>query len=167
MSDKNNIVLIGMCGVGKSTVGVILAKLLGYDFIDTDVLIQATEKKTLQYIIDDLGPADFADIEERHILALNVNRTVIATGGSAVYSKYAIRHLADNATIVHLDLDIKTIEKRVTDIYTRGVVIEKNENLRSLYKKRQPLYKKYAQLTIDCANKNQQQIAEEIIRLFF
>jgi shikimate kinase len=165
MSDKSNIVLIGMCGVGKSTVGIILAKLVGYDFVDTDVVIQARERKTLQYIIDEEGTGDFADIEERHILQLDVWRTVIATGGSAVYSKYAMKHLAENAVIVHLDLDIETIEKRVTDIYTRGVVMEDNENLRSLYAKRQPLYEKYAQFRIDCGDKTQQQIAEEITRL--
>jgi shikimate kinase len=160
---ERNIVLIGMCGVGKSTVGVLLAKALGRHFLDTDVYIQAVEDRSLQQIIDEVGINTFCEIEQKHIMRIDVSNTVIATGGSVVYSPKAMQHLADNGIIVHLDLDYQTVEQRVTDLYTRGVVMEAGQSLRSLHQSRQPLYQKYAQLTVDCARKNHEQIVEEII----
>jgi shikimate kinase len=162
-TNQKSIVLIGMCGVGKSTVGVLLAKALGRHFIDTDVHIQAVEHKTLQQIINDLGIDAFCDIEQNHILSIDATNAVIATGGSAVYRPKAMQHLANIGIIVHLDLDYDTIEHRVTNLYTRGVVMAPCQTLRTLHQQRQPLYKKYAHLTIDCHGKNHEQIVDEII----
>jgi shikimate kinase len=160
--DKN-IVLTGMCGVGKSTIGVLLAKALSRNFLDTDVYIQAIEGRSLQEIIDALGIKAFCEIEEKYIRSIDINIAVIATGGSVIYSPEAMRHMAENGVIIHLDLDFETIEKRVTNLYTRGVVMEKGQTLAGLYRSRQPFYKKYAQLTIDCSAKNHEQIVDEII----
>jgi shikimate kinase len=155
-TNQKNIVLIGMCGVGKSTVGVLLAKASGRHFIDTDVHIQAVENKTLQQIIDQVGIDAFCDTEQNHILSIDARNAVIATGGSAVYRPKAMQHLADIGIIVHLDLDYDTIEYRVTNLYTRGVVMAPGQTLRTLHQQR-------PQLTVDCARKNHEQIVEEII----
>ncbi|MHC4705956.1 MAG: shikimate kinase [Planctomycetota bacterium] len=166
-ASERSIVLIGMCGVGKSTVGVLLAKALGRHFLDTDVYIQAVEDKTLQQIIDEAGIDAFCEIEQNHIMSIDLENAVIATGGSVVYSPPAMHHLARNGVIVHLDLDYKTIEKRITDLYTRGVVMAPGQTLQTLHESRQPLYKKYAQLTVDCAGKRHEQILDEIIAKLF
>lgn len=157
-----NIVLIGMPGVGKSTVGVLLAKALGRYFLDTDVFIQAIQERTLQEIIDRDGLAAFCKIEEEYVLCLDLTHAVIATGGSVVYSEPAMRHLAAHGVIIHLDLPIEKIEERIANLPTRGVVIEKGQTLRSLYDQRQPLYRQYAHLTLDCSEKNHEQIVSEI-----
>ncbi|UCC22947.1 MAG: shikimate kinase [Planctomycetota bacterium] len=162
MLEDSNIILIGMCGVGKSTVGVLLAKELGCRFIDTDVFVQVLENKALQQMIDEVGIGAFCKIEEKHVLSIDVNNAVIATGGSVVYSEKAMSHLRTGGVIVHLDLGFEEIEKRVKNLYTRGVVMEKGETLRSLCRKRQPLYRKYAQLTVDCSSKTQEDIVSEI-----
>ena len=161
---KTNIVLIGMCGAGKSTIGILLAKALSRNFVDTDVYIQAIEDKSLQQIIDSVGIEKFCKMEQDHILCIDITNAVIATGGSVVYSDIAMEHLAESGVIVHLDLPFDEIERRVTNLYSRGVVMEKGQTLKSLYEQRQPLYKKYAQLTIDCSNKLHEQIVEQIIR---
>jgi shikimate kinase len=165
MKSKSNIVLIGMPGAGKSTVGVLLAKALGRYFLDTDIYVQAIEGKELQEIIDEKGIEEFCRIEESHIICIDIKNAVIATGGSAVYSEEAMRHLADNGTIVHLDLPFEEVQRRVTNLYTRGVVMEKGQTLAGLYEKRQPLYKKYAEITIQCSTRTHEQIVEEIITL--
>jgi len=166
MSAKDrNIVLIGMPGVGKSTVGVLLAKALGRYFLDTDVLIQAIQDRSLQDIIDSDGLAAFRKIEEDYILCTDLTNAVIATGGSVVYSKEAMRHLSAHGVIVHLDLPVDKIEQRIRNLPTRGVVMEKGQTIRSLYDQRQPLYRRYAQLTIDCTDKTHEQIVAEIAQL--
>ena len=157
-----NIILTGMCGVGKSTVGVLLAKALGWCFFDTDVYVQVQEGRGLQEIIDEEWLKSFCEIEEKHILSIDVENTVVATGGSAIYSEKAMKHLGTGGFVVHIDLDYDAIEKRVTDLYTRGVVMEKGQTLRSLYEERQRLYRKYAQVRIDCSGKTQEDIAAEI-----
>lgn len=161
LNDKN-IILIGMCGVGKSTIGVLLAKALSRDFLDTDVYIQSQQSRGLQQIIDDIGQDAFCRLEEKYILGINIKNAVIATGGSVVYSQNAMKHLVFNGVIVHLDLDYDAIEKRVTNLYTRGVVMAKDQTLESLFEQRQPLYKKFAQLTINCSGKSHEQIVSEI-----
>ena len=161
--NKSNIVLIGMCGSGKSTIGVLLAKAMGRNFVDTDVYIQALEDRSLQNIIDEKGLAEFCKMEESHITCIDIKNAVIATGGSVVYSEKAMEFLAQDGIIVHLDLPLEIVEQRVTDLYTRGVVMEKGQSLANLFEKRQPLYKKYTEVTIDCANKRHEQIIEEII----
>jgi len=163
MKTKSNIVLIGMPGAGKSTVGVLLAKALGRYFLDTDIYIQAIEEKELQEIIDEKGLQEFCRIEESHIICIDIKSAVIATGGSAVYSEKAMQHLAQDGTIVHLDLPFSEIERRVTNLYTRGVMMAKGQTLRGLYEKREPLYKKYAEITIKCSGKRHEEIVEEII----
>jgi shikimate kinase len=159
--DKN-IVVIGMPGVGKSTVGVLLAKALGRYFLDTDVLIQAIQGRSLQKIIDLDGLTAFHKIEEDYVLCIDLTNAVIATGGSVVYSEKAMRHLATHGVIVHLDLPVDRIEQRIQNLPTRGVVMEKGQTIRSLYDLRQPLYRQYAQITIDCTDKTHEQIVAEI-----
>lgn len=161
--DKN-IVLIGMPGVGKSTVGVVLAKVLGRYFLDTDVLIQAVQGRTLQEIIDRDGLTAFCRIEEEYILCLDLTSAVVATGGSVVYSEQAMRHLAAHGVIIHLDLPVAKIEERIGDLPARGVVIEKGQTIRSLYDQRQPLYRRYAHLTLDCTGKSHEQVVSEVIQ---
>jgi len=160
---KSNIILIGMPGVGKSTVGVLLAKALGRYFLDTDVHIQALENRTLQSILDEKGKDDFCMMEQEQIICIDIKNAVIATGGSVVYSSKAMNHLSADGVIVHLDIDYQSIEKRITNLSTRGVVKEKHQSLKNLYDKRQPVYQKYAQITINCADKNQDQIVTRII----
>lgn len=160
-----NIVLIGMPGVGKSTVGVLLAKALGRHFLDTDVLIQASVGRSLQEIIDSDGLAAFRKVEEDYVLGTDLTNAVIATGGSVVYSEEAMSHLSSRGVIVHLDLPVDRIEQRISNLPTRGVVMEKGQTIRSLYAQRQPLYRRYAQLTIDCTDKTHEQIVAEIVEI--
>jgi len=162
--NDRNIVLIGMPGVGKSTVGVLLAKALGRHFLDTDVFIQAVQGRSLQEIIDRDGLAAFCKIEEEYVACIDLTNAVIATGGSVVYSEKAMRHLADRGIIVHLDLPVDAIKGRIRNLCTRGVVMEKGQTIRSLYDHRQPLYRKYAQLVIDCTGRNHDQIVADIVR---
>jgi shikimate kinase len=164
MKPENNIILIGMCGVGKSTVGVLLAKALSRYFLDTDVYIQAIEQKSLQEIIDQQGLEKFCQIEESHILCIDVKNVVIATGGSVIYSDRAMKHLAKNGTIIHLDLAYDLIEKRITNLDSRGVVMAKGQTLKSLYNERHPLYRKYADITIDCDGLNHDEVVSAIIK---
>jgi shikimate kinase len=163
--DKN-IVLIGMPGVGKSTVGVLLAKALGRYFLDTDVFLQAVQGRSLQEIIDHDGLAAFCRIEEEYVACIDLTNAVIATGGSVVYSERAMQHLADHGVIVHLDLPVDRIEQRIGNLPTRGVVMEPGQTIRSLYDQRQPLYRRYAQLTIDCTDKTHEQLVVEITHHF-
>jgi len=163
MKSKSNIILTGMCGSGKSTIGVLLAKALGRYFLDCDVFIQAAEGKSLQKIIDEKDLAEFCRIEEEYVICIDLENAVIATGGSVVYSEKSMKYLKGIGTVVHLDLPFEIIEQRVTNLYTRGVVMEKGQTLKSLYEKRQPLYQKYADFTVDCTNKNHEQIVDEII----
>ena len=144
-----NIILIGMPGAGKSTVGVLLAKRLGYHFVDSDLLLQAAERRRLQEIIVADGLSAFMEIEEKILCALTGTRTVFATGGSAVYSETAMRHLRSLGTIVYLDLPLDALEQRVMDMDARGVVLDPGETFGDLYRRRTPLYRQYADLTIN------------------
>ena len=168
---KRNVVLIGMPGVGKSTVGVLLAKEMMKGFLDTDVYIQSREGKRLQTLLENLGPEQFCELEERSILRLSldgrefVNGAIIATGGSVVYGKKAMARLMEIGVIVHLDLGFHLLEQRITNLATRGVVILPGQTLRDLYDERLPLYRQYAQLTVSCKGKTQEQIVLEVIRL--
>lgn len=146
---KNNIVLIGMPGVGKSTIGVILAKILGYEFLDTDLLIQQKEGKLLKDIIADNGIDGFIEIENVINSKLSVEKSVIATGGSVVYGKEAMKNLSDIGIVIYLMLDYKKLRYRLGNIKNRGVVIRKNQRLWDLYSERVPLYEKYADIIID------------------
>jgi shikimate kinase len=161
--EDKNIVLVGMPAVGKSTVGVLLAKRLGRYFFDTDVFIQAVAGRTLQQIIDTDGLENFCRLEAEHILGIDRTNCVIATGGSTVYSENAMNHLKETGQIVYLNLPLDMIKKRLTNLNVRGVVISEGKTLDDLYKQRTPLYKKWADITIDCCHLTHEQVVEKII----
>lgn len=146
-----NIVLIGVPGAGKSTTGVILAKALQKKFIDTDLVIQETTGQLLQEIIDSAGPEAFKKLEEETILSLTVCNTVIATGGSVVYSRNAMEHLKAGGVIVYLRISFEEMERRLKNIAARGIVLVAGESLREMYDERIPLYETYADIIIDCS----------------
>jgi len=159
----DNVVLIGMPGVGKSTLGVLLAKATSRDFLDTDVLIQRRENRPLQDILDRDGPTAFRAIEERHVLSLRCQDTVIATGGSVVYSTAAVQHLKSHGLIVHLDLPLSLLIQRLTDLGSRGVVRVPGQSMEDLHRERAPLYAAAADITISCAGKTHEGLVDEII----
>ena len=146
---KNNIIMIGMPGCGKSTVGVVLAKNLGYRFVDADLVIQEREGRLLSEIIEQEGREGFHRIEENALLSLHPVRTVIATGGSAIYGADAMEHLRSAGTVVYLRLPCEEIRARLGDLAQRGVTLRKGQTLEELYDERVPLYEKYADLVID------------------
>ncbi len=146
----SSIVLIGMPGAGKSTVGVLLAKLTCRSFVDTDVLIQTQEGKPLQEIVDKDGHLALRAIEEQVIVGHGCMGCVIATGGSAVYSPVAMAHLKRHGTVVFLDVDLVILEERVRNLDTRGLAKRPDQSFRDLYEERTPLYRQYADITIDC-----------------
>jgi shikimate kinase len=148
---KSNLVLIGMPGAGKSAIGVILAKMAGKSFIDTDLLIQQSENRLLQQIISEDGVDAFLAAEERTILNMTADDAVIATGGSAVYSRAAMERLRKGGIIVYLQLPLAEIERRITDMASRGIAIGKDQSLIELYYERTPLYEQYADIIVDCA----------------
>lgn len=158
-----NIVLIGMPACGKSTIGVILAKTLGVGFLDTDLLLQQREGKRLQEIIDGHGLSYFLRVEEHAIRSVDCRSTVIATGGSAVYSENAMHHLHLSSILIYLKLPYAEIEKRLQNITTRGVAMAKGESLYALYQERRPLYEKWADLTINAAGMTAEQVVEAIL----
>ena len=160
---KDNIVLIGMPGVGKSTVGVILAKVLGYQFVDADLVIQQQEGKLLCEIIEEVGTEGFIEVENRVNASLNVTHSIIATGGSVVYGKEAMEHLRAIGRIVYLKVSFETLEKRLADIKGRGVVLKEGQDLKALFEERSPLYEKYADIQITEGNLNVEQTVEKII----
>ena len=161
----SNIVLIGMPGSGKSTVGVILAKMLSKDFIDTDVLIQVSEGRSLQDIVDTDGHLALRALEENQLLALNCKNNVIATGGSAVYSEKAIRHLKSDAVLVFLDVNLHNLLKRVYDFSTRGLAKSPEQSFAELFEERIELYREFADITVKGSGFTQEEVCEEIIRI--
>ena len=160
-----NIVLIGMPGVGKSTAGVVLAKVLGYEFIDADLIIQQQEGKLLREIIAEVGTDGFIEVENRVNSQIEVEKSVIATGGSVVYGKEAMQHLREIGTVVYLKVSYDILEKRLHDIKGRGVVLKDGQDLRGLYEERVPLYEKYADITVCEDNLNVEQTIEKIMEL--
>ena len=148
----DNVILIGMPAVGKSTIGVILAKVLGYEFIDSDLIIQSREKCLLRDIIAREGIDGFLQIENRINASLMTKGAVISTGGSAVYGKEAMEHFRQLGTIVYLSIGFDVLSERLVDIQNRGVVIRQGETVLDLYNERTPLYKKYADITIDVSH---------------
>lgn len=161
-----NIVLIGMPGAGKSTVGVVLAKRMGMSFMDSDLVIQEQEGKTLHKIIEEKGTEGFLEVEDRVNASVNPKNTIIATGGSVVYGKNAMKHLSDIGTICYLKLSYESIADRLGDLTQRGVALKEGQTLMDLYQERTPLYEAYANLTIDCENKNIREIVHEIACIF-
>ncbi len=159
---KSNIILIGMPGCGKSTVGVVLAKNLGYRFLDSDICIQEKEERLLHEIIAEEGLEGFLAIESRINASLDVQKHVIATGGSAVYGEEAMAHLGKNGTIVYLELPYDDIKERLGDLVKRGVALKNGQTLHELYEERVPLYEKYADITVDCHEKPIREIVADI-----
>ena len=149
MNKKQNIVLIGMPASGKSTVGVILAKMLGMDFLDTDLVIQQREKALLCDIIEQKGIDAFLKCEENSVLSVCPDNTVIATGGSVVYSDTAMQHLMEMATVIYLRVEKDELFKRLHNIKQRGVVLKDGESLEEMYNTRSILYEKYADIIVD------------------
>lgn len=159
---KKNIVLIGMPGAGKSTVGVVLAKKKGYRFIDSDLLIQEQENRLLHEIIEQEGLEGFLQIENRVNAALQTEHSVIATGGSVIYGKEAMEHLGQIGTICYLQLSYESVRDRLGDLNERGVALRQGQTLLDLYQERVPLYEKYAHRVIDCEMKSIREIVLEI-----
>lgn len=140
----NNLILIGMPGSGKSTIGVLLAKALGRGFLDTDLVIQETYGCLLQDLINQRGLRGFLQAEEEVICSIRPKNCVIATGGSAVCSPRTMEYLRTLGRIIYLDVPLDEIERRVKNITTRGIVMETGESLRDVYRTREPLYRRYA-----------------------
>lgn len=161
-SKDRNITLIGMPAAGKSTVGVLLAKRLGYNFVDVDIVIQQKTKKLLKQIIAEQGMTGFMDVENRINAELEVDQSVIAPGGSVIYGKEAMEHLKDISTIVYLKLTYDEVEKRLGNLVDRGVVLKEGMTLRDLYNERVPYYERYADITIEEAGKNVGAVVDEL-----
>ena len=159
-----NIVLIGMPAAGKSTIGVLLAKTLLLSFTDTDLLIQEKYKKSLCDIIKENGTKAFLEIEESVIAKADFKDSVIATGGSAVYGNAAMEKLKKNGKIVYLYLSVEEIKKRIGDIKSRGVVLTNGTTVEDIFRDRDPLYEKYADLKIDCTGLSVEECVEKIVR---
>lgn len=159
-----NIVLIGMPGVGKSTIGVILAKEIGYQFVDSDLLIQKAEGKLLKEIIAERGVAGFLEVEERVNASIEAERSVIATGGSVVYGNAAMKHFKETAQVVYLSCPFARLEKRLGDLKGRGVVIQDGQTLWDIYEERCRLYEQYADVIVDEGNRGIEETLELLIR---
>lgn len=162
---NSNIILIGMPGSGKSTCGVLAAKALLKNFFDTDLLLQNLEGKRLQNIIDENGIDYFNAAEEKAVLSLDIQGTVIATGGSVVYSERAMRHLKELGKIIYLHLSYDSMEKRLSNITTRGVVLKKGHTLRDMYNERLGLYERYADEVLNCDGLTVEETVESIVLL--
>lgn len=160
---RSNVVLIGMPGSGKSTVGVIFAKQSSRDFMDTDVVIQALEGRSLQDIVDRDGYMALRRIEERALLKISVRNHVIATGGSAVYSDAAMAHLKAQGVVVFLDADLPVLTARIRNFGTRGLAKSPGQNLEDLYRERMPLYRKFADLVIECGARDHETVSADIL----
>jgi shikimate kinase len=158
----SNIVLVGMPGAGKSTVGVVLAKAVSKDFIDTDLLIQTNQRKSLQQILDESGYLALRRVEKTILLRLDCRNTVIATGGSAVYSPKAMNHLKLNGLIVFLQVGLACLRHRLQDFNTRGIACRPDQSFSDLFRKRGRLYEKVADLIIDCGDMDHEQISGRI-----
>lgn len=159
---KDNIILIGMPGAGKSTVGVVLAKALGYNFVDSDLVIQKETGKRLFEIIDEVGIDEFLNIENRINAALSVEKSVVATGGSVIYGEEAMEHLKSIGKVIYLKTDYESLEMRLGNLLKRGVAIRSGNTLLDLYNERVPLYEMYADITIDTKNKGIREVVEDI-----
>jgi shikimate kinase len=163
LEKSQNLVFVGMPGSGKSTVGVLVAKRLGLGFIDTDLLIQQETGRTLQHIVDQDGYVALRKAEEQVLLNLNAQQHVISTGGSAVYSDAAMRHLKTGGTVVFLDISLDTVFARIGDFSLRGISKKPNQSLLELYEERSALYSRYADLTIRGDALNHEQVCDALI----
>ncbi len=159
----DSVILIGMPGVGKSTVGVLLAKALGLDFVDTDLVIQRLAGRTLQSIIDSEGLAGFIAAEERIVAGVRAPQSVIATGGSVIFGEGAMQALSAQGRVVYLRARYETVSARISDITTRGVAMSPGQSLREVYDERRPLYERYADITVDVDNGSIEQTVSALV----
>lgn len=164
MKSDRNIVLIGMPGSGKSTVGVLLAKRLCRQFLDTDLIVQTAFGRSLQQIVDEDGYVELRRMEEKAILGLSCCNHVVATGGSAVYSSAAMDHLRHDGIIVFLDVEAATLASRIADFDTRGLSKRKEQTLGDLFVERLPLYRAHAEIVVECSNLSAEETCREIAR---
>ena len=162
---KRNIILTGMPASGKSTLGVVLAKTAGMFFLDTDLMIQGATGRLLQEIIDVDGMEEFLRIEEEVLTRVKAENAVIATGGSAIYSERGMKHLQSIGRIVYLELPLEEIQRRLNNIKTRGIAMKPGENLEDLYRKRIPLYEKYADVTLRTLGLSLEESVEAFLEL--
>lgn len=162
----DNIILVGMPGAGKSTIGVVLAKRLGYRFLDSDLLIQETYNKLLHQMIEQDGIDAFLEKEGEVNAGITGHKQVIATGGSAIYSNKAMTHLKEIGTVIYLRLSYESIKQRLGDLNQRGVTIKEGQTLKGLYEERIPYYEQFADRCIDCENKSIREIVTEIAEDF-
>ena len=160
-----NLVLIGMPGCGKSTCGVLAAKALCMDFVDTDLVIQQNEGMALQAIIDQKGNDFFAAAEESAVCGLDVKNAVVATGGSVVYSKKAMERLKKDGIVIYLAISFDTMMRRIANIRSRGILLKNGETIEAMFRERASLYQKYADSTIDCNGKEIETTVSEIVKL--
>ena len=161
--EKSNIILIGMPGSGKSTVGVILAKLLTKRYLDTDILLQNVEKRSLQDIVDKEGHMMLRKIEQRVLLSINCRNHIIATGGSAAYSESAMMHLKKNGIIVFLHADLQALDQRIHNYQTRGLAKRPDQSFQELFEERLILYEKYADITVESSTLTQDEVCDAIV----
>lgn len=159
-----NLVLIGMPASGKSTLGVVLAKTLGMQFLDTDLLIQQETGEKLQDIIDREGMEGFLKVEEKMLSCVSVKNAIISTGGSAVYSDKAMKHLSSIGSIVYIELSFREIRRRLNNIKTRGIAMNPGESLKDLYDARIPMYEKYADIVLDCEGLGIEESIERLVK---
>ena len=163
---SESIVLIGMAGVGKSTVGASLAEALGFNFTDLDDYILGKDGKTIQEIIDDEGEEAFLRLEKRRMYEIDLTRRVVAPGGSIIYHSDLMEYLRQHSTLVYLDDSFENVEEKLADMSARGIVGLKNKSLRQIYHERRPLYSEYADITVNCQDKSQEQLAREILQYY-
>lgn len=161
--NKENIVLIGMPGVGKSTIGVVLAKVLGYKFMDSDLVIQEQTDRLLKDIIAEEGIDEFINIENKVNASINTEKSIIATGGSVVYGKEAMEHLSEIGTVIYLKLDLDSLSKRLGSLEKRGVVLKDGQTLEDLFNERTPLYEKYADIIVNEHHSTIQKTVNKIV----
>ena len=162
---KRNVILIGMPTAGKSTVGVVLAKMLGCDYVDTDLLIQKQQGCRLEETIKNKGDEAFLDIEADVCAALEAENAVIATGGSVIYRERGMAHLKEIGTLVYLKISPETLKERLSDAASRGVVLKEGQTLDSLYLERVQLYEQYADLTVDEGSMRFEEVVAEVLKL--
>ena len=159
---RKNLILIGMPGSGKSTVGVILAKSLTRPYLDSDILIQLRENRSLQDIVDSDGYMVLRSIEEQVLMGISCENHVIATGGSAAYSGKAMMHLKENGVVIFLDASLDTLKKRIHNYETRGLAKRADQSFADLFQERFELYNRYADIVIDSNHRTQDQVCDDI-----